>query len=190
MREAQNSDRKTVIEILARSFTDNKSVNYIIGEDRRRTKKLNALMSYSFDFCKRNGEIFLSEEDRGCALIVLPDKKKTNALSIFQDFRLVFSCIGLKNLSKTIKRESIIKSHHPDSKLYYLWYIGVDPSAQGSGVGTQLLKELVNRGSLLDRTVCLETSTQRNLPWYEKNGFVTYKTIDMGYPLYFMKYLR
>ncbi|MBZ4188948.1 GNAT family N-acetyltransferase [Niabella beijingensis] len=190
MREAQNTDKSSVVEILARSFATNKSVNYIIGDGKKRTRRLNALMAYSYDFCKRNGEVFLSEDGSGCALIVMPDEKRTTLLSIFQDLRLVFTCIGLKNLSKAIKRESIIKRHHPNSKLYYLWYIGVDPLAQGNGIGTVLLSELIQRGQALGRTICLETSTEINLPWYKENGFATYKTIDLGYPLYFLKHQR
>lgn len=188
MREAETKDKATIVEILSKSFEKNQSVNFIIRGDKKRDKRIKSLMSYSFNYCKRNGEVFVSEDGQGCALIVFPDKKKFSFSGVLQDLLLVFKSIGFKNLKKTMKRESLIRKNQPDSQLYYLWYIGVAPLAQGKGIGSRLLRELIQKGSMMKRTICLETSTLKNLPWYEKNGFVTYKTLDMGYPLYFMKY--
>ncbi|MBO9619915.1 MAG: GNAT family N-acetyltransferase [Niabella sp.] len=188
MREAQMKDKDRIVEILTRSFEANRSVNYIIPGDRKREARLKALMAYSFDFCKRNGEVFLTDNEEGCALVVFPEKRKFTVTGVMKDIRLIFTGIGLANLAKTMRRESLIKKHHPGGPIYYLWYIGVAPAAQGKGIGTALLSELAQRGTTLNRTICLETSTKKNLPWYEKNGFSTYKIIEFGFPVYFMRY--
>jgi GNAT superfamily N-acetyltransferase len=187
MVRANLNDRKLVTEILSGSFNDNKSVNYLLPQDSRRHARLQKFMEYSFDVCHRFGDVFLSEDRKGCALILIPDKKKTTIPSILFDLKFIFQAIGLSNVKKAISRESEIKKHHPKEPLYYLWFIGVKENEQSKGIGSKLLSEVIEEGRQQNRTVCLETSTVKNLPWYQKFGFEIYKEIDFGYTLYCMK---
>lgn len=180
-------DKDRIVEILSNSFDDNKSVNYIIQQDTNRKQRIRSLMAYSFDLCHSFGDVFLSEDKKGCALILLPDKKKTTLRSIWLDTKLAVSAIGLANIEKAMKREAAINKIHPDGIIYYLWFIGVDPADQGNGVGSKLLESVIQEGLSQKRAICLETSTIKNLPWYEKHGFKTYRELDFGYRLYCMK---
>lgn len=188
MREARIEDKETIIDILSEAFDANQSVNYIIPQDKYRKRRIKALMSYSYHNCKLFGEVFITQDGKGCSLVLFPDQKRFSIKGTLLDVQLAFRAIGLKNVFKAIKREAVIKKHQPDTKLYYIWFIGVAPAAQGSGIGSRLLSELVQRSTDMKRTICLETSTFKNIPWYEKQGFQIYKQIDFGYSLYFMKY--
>lgn len=184
---AQYKDKQLVVEILAEAFDNNQSINYLIPQDDKREKRIKSLMEYSFDVCYLFGNVLLSEDKKGCALILLPDKKKTNLKSTLLDLKFIFQSIGLSNVKKAISRESEIKKYHPKGPLYYLWFIGVDENEQSKGIGSKLLSEVVEEGRKQNRTVCLETSTVKNLPWYQKFGFEVYKELDFGYKLYCMK---
>ena len=144
-------------------------------------------MEYSFDYCRLFGDVFLTEDRNGCALIIKPDEKKTSLKSILLDVKLALEVVGIGNVKKAMAREAAIKKIHPEGKLYYLWFIGVDPSEQNKGIGSKLLGELINKAKVQNRTICLETSTLKNIPWYEKFGFTIYKELDFGYKLYCMK---
>lgn len=187
MRKAGHIDKELVVTILSNSFDDNKSVNYIIKQDGSRESRLRKLMAYSFDVCKMFGDVLLSDDKKACALIIYPDKKKTSLKSIWLDAKLAFSCIGISNLGKAMKREAAIKKQHPQKPFTYLWFIGVKPMEQNRGSGSQLLKDLLAQSHDDARIVCLETSTERNLPWYKKHGFEIYSELDFGYKLYCMK---
>ena len=189
MVRANLNDKKLVTAILSGSFNNNKSVNYLLPQDGRRSERLQKFMEYSFDVCHHFGDVFLSDDRKGCALILLPDKKKTTIQSILFDVKFIFQSIGLSNVKKAISRESEIKKHQPKGPLYYLWFIGVDNTEQNKGVGSKLLTEVIAEGHRQNRTVCLETSTVKNLPWYKKFGFEIYKELDFGYTLYCMKLL-
>ena len=184
MIRAEYKDRKLVTDILTNSFADNKSVNYIIKQDKNKTEHLKKLMNYSFDVCYSFGEVFLSNDKKGCALILFPDKKKS---TIWLDIKLIFSCIGLSNIRKAMLRESKIKKLQPNQLMYYLWFIGVDPVAQNEGTGTALMNEIIRESELLQRPIFLETSTLKNIPWYKKFGFKIYNKLDLKYKLFFMK---
>lgn len=187
MMRATFNDRELVTGILIRSFVDNKSVNYIIKQDKKSEQRLKYLMEYSFDICNFFGDVFISDDRKACALIVKPERKKATVKAILLDIKMALSVIGLSSIKKAISRESAIKKIHPAVPLYYLWFIGVEPSQQGNGIGSKLLDEIIQKGLSEHRTICLETSTIRNIPWYEKHGFKTYRELDFGYKLYCMK---
>ena len=187
MRRADYSDKNLIVNILAKSFDNNKSVNYIVKQDKKRAVRMRELMEYSFDVCYLFGDIFLTDDRKGCALIVMPDKKKTTFKSIMLDAKLALSVIGLSNIKKAMNRESRINKLHPEEPFYYLWFIGVDPAEQNNGIGTKLLKHLINEAKSKQKPVYLETSTLKNIPWYEKFGFTVYDKLDFGYELFCMK---
>ena len=118
---------------------------------------------------------------------MLRDTTVCKEKSILLDAKLAFSCVGLANLNKALARESKIKKLHPNELFYYLWFIGVDPSEQNKGIGTVLLKDVINESVALKRPIYLETSTLKNIPWYEKFGFSVYRKLDVGYELFCMK---
>lgn len=187
MMRATLNDRQLVADILVRSFVNNKSVNYIIKQDEKREQRIKHLMEYSFDICNLFGDVFISDDRNGCALIVMPDRKKVTIKSLLLDIKMALSVIGLSNINKAVSRESAIKKIHPPAPLYYLWFIGVEPSLQGNGIGSKLLNEIIQKGLSENRTICLETSTLKNIPWYEKHGFKIYRELDFGYKLFCMK---
>ena len=187
MMRATLNDKELVADILTRSFVDNKSVNYIIKQDEKKEQRLKRMMEYSFDICNLFGDVFISDDRKACALVVIPDRKKVTLKTILLDAKMALSVTGLLNIKKAISRESAIQKIHPDVPLYYLWFIGVEPSQQGHGTGSKLLNEIIQKGLSENRTICLETSTTKNIPWYEKHGFKIYRELDFGYKLYCMK---
>jgi ribosomal protein S18 acetylase RimI-like enzyme len=187
MRRATELDRDLVIEILAESFDDNRSVNYIVKPDKNRQQRIKALMSYSFDMCSLFGEVYINEEKTGCALILYPHKKKTTLKALWLDLKLVVNSIGISRAGKAMSRESQIKGRYPKEPFYYLWFIGVNKSAQHQGEGSKLLSEVIKDAEKQSLPILLETSTLKNIPWYNRFNFETYDEIEFTYPLFMLK---
>ena len=187
MTKAKNPNKNLVVNILVDSFMDNASVNYIIKQDSKRLQRIRKLMEYSYDICNLFGEILLTDDKKTCALIIFPYKKRTTLKSITADIKLIAGSTGLLNAKKAMYREAAIKKIHPQQPFTYLWFIGVSPSEQNKGRGTVLLEKILEKSKAEGRPVILETSTERNLPWYLKHGFTIYKELDFGYRLFCMK---
>jgi len=185
---AKKQDRQRVVDILSESFKENKSINYIIKKNKT-DRRIKSLMEYAFQVCFLYGKVFLSENGSGCALVLLPDKKKNNLQSMLLDLKLITRCVGIRNIKKVLYREKKIRTLQAEDKekIYYLWFIGVSTAQQNKGVGSSLLRDIIEDGKRMRRTIFLETSTSRNVPWYEKNGFVQYADLDFGYKLYLLK---
>ena len=60
---------------------------------------------------------------------------------------------------------------HPGQPYWYLEVVGVDPAAQGRGVGTRLLEPVLAQAEEVGQLCYLETMTERNVGWYRSLGF-------------------
>ncbi len=186
MRIGTKDDLAICLSCLVNSFLDNKSVSYILPLNNKR-KKLEELIRYSFHYCLKFGQVFITDDNTACALVLYPEKKVTTLETLAWDVRFsLFGC-GVKNISKAIDREKRIKQRHPTSPFAHLWFIGTHPSKQATGKGTQLLNEVTAHCHAQNREVYLETSTIRNIAWYKNNGYVLFDELELSYKLYFFK---
>jgi GNAT superfamily N-acetyltransferase len=60
---------------------------------------------------------------------------------------------------------------HPERPHWYLSGIGTDPPLQGTGVGGALLRSRLARCDAAGLPAYLESSKERNVPFYERHGF-------------------
>ena len=187
MNRADRKHKNLVIEMLTDSFDENKSVNYVVKPGTNRRDRIKNLMSYSFEVCNKFGDVWISDDLNTCALVLLPDRKKFTISGVYWDLKLALSVIGLGRIGKVMGRESKIKARHPMLPFAYLWFIGVKRSFQNQGIGTKLLHEILEIYRAANRPIYLETSVDRNLPWYTKNGFELFESLELSYPLYFLR---
>lgn len=187
MIKATLNDEAIIVNILTQSFEVNQSVKYIIRQDKLKAKRLKLLIKYSFKVCLLNGEAYLSNDKVACALCLFPGKKNNKFKKLILDLGLIINVTGLGKLSKVLKKETAIEKAMPHLPLYHIWYIGVEPVSQGKGHGSKLLQDILDRASELNRTAVLETSTERNLPWYKKFGFKIYNQLEFDYTLYLLQ---
>lgn len=186
MKKANYSDKHLVADLLTRSFDSNPSVNYIIKQDNKRTERIYKLMEYSFEICYSFGGIYLSADNKACALTLLPDSKKITFKTLWLDVQLAFSVIGLGRIRKILAREKEITKVYPKEQIYYLWFLGVEPGYQRKGIGSALLQEIIEESRLLRRPVYLETSLPENVLFYEKYNFTVYQQLTFNQVLYCM----
>jgi ribosomal protein S18 acetylase RimI-like enzyme len=141
-------------------------------------------MEYSFNICNAFGEVWISEDNQACALILFPDKKRTSFRTLLWDLKLALSVIGIDRVNAVLKRESMIKSNHPKSLIAYLWFIGVNPKLQSKGIGSSFIREVIAECERKKRPIYLETSMERNIPFYKKFGFEIFQSLNLSYTLY------
>jgi GNAT superfamily N-acetyltransferase len=75
--------------------------------------------------------------------------------------------------------ESMDQSH-PEEPHWYLPLVGVEPNAQGRGLGGALMRHAVARCDRDGAVAYLESSNPRNLPLYERHGFEVMGEIQVG----------
>ncbi|MEP6738177.1 MAG: N-acetyltransferase [Chryseolinea sp.] len=187
MRKASSTDRKLIVYILSDSFDANSSVNYVVKQDSHRSDRIRGLMEYSFDICRKYRDVWTSEDKSACALILLPDKKQFSFASTWWYIKLATTVIGISRINQVLNRESMITTFHSKSPFAYLWFIGIKESNQNKGVCSSLPSDIIRAYDMERRPIYLETSVDRNLPWYLKHRFEIFETIELGYPLTFLR---
>jgi ribosomal protein S18 acetylase RimI-like enzyme len=73
-----------------------------------------------------------------------------------------------------------MEQSHPEEPHWYLPVIGVDPNAQGSGLGGALMRHAVTRCDQEGALAYLESSNPRNISLYERHGFERMGEIQVG----------
>ena len=157
--------KKQVLDILYDSFYNNGSVNFVVKQDSKKDQRIKTLLEYSYYKGERFGEIFLSEDETTAAIIIDPKKDKFS----FWELKLIFQVIGLRGLSKVLKREKNLKKFKPKHDFNYLWYVGVKAAYQGQGRGSKLIQQIMEEPN--GKALHLQTSNPRNFPLYERLGF-------------------
>ena len=64
-----------------------------------------------------------------------------------------------------------LHARHTSAPHWYLGYLGARHDHQGQGLGSQLLREVLAGADADGIPAYLESSNERNLPLYERNGF-------------------
>jgi ribosomal protein S18 acetylase RimI-like enzyme len=71
-------------------------------------------------------------------------------------------------------------AYHPAEPCWYLPLIGVDPTCQGRGCGSALLRYGLERCDCDAVAAYLESSNPRNVPLYQRHGFEIIGNIQAG----------
>lgn len=180
MIQAKKRSCTLITNLLVSSFASNKSVLAMTGGSRQ---KIRHLMRYCFEKCFSSGKVFHSPDLQCVALVLFPDKACFSLLDIGYVFDM-----GVRLALQAMRREKKVKALQPSPPLYYLWFIGVKPDAQGKGKGSAMMQYLLEDAKKEGRTLVLETSTERNFSFYEGMGFKKYNSLEQpGYVLHFYK---
>jgi GNAT superfamily N-acetyltransferase len=69
---------------------------------------------------------------------------------------------------------------HPEERHWYLPMVGVEPNAQGKGLGGALMRHAIARSDKDGVLAYLESSNPKNISLYERHGFEVMGEIQVG----------
>lgn len=72
---------------------------------------------------------------------------------------------------RALRDDLAMRAAHVTHPHMYLWFLAVDPAAQGRGIGAALLAELHGRSAELAVPTFLETGSEANVGFYERLGY-------------------
>ena len=155
---------------LARAFDDDPLTTWLFPDDAARRRKLpsffRALLRASLPF----GEVYATDDTR-CAAIWNPPG--TFPMDRFTDARLGLNTARLVGLRIATRARGLlyVEGHHPKERHWYLQMLGTDPEHQGRGAGSAILGPILERCDRERERVYLESSKERNIPFYARYGF-------------------
>jgi ribosomal protein S18 acetylase RimI-like enzyme len=69
---------------------------------------------------------------------------------------------------------------HPTEEHYYLFFVGARPGFQGRGLGSALLREVLDRSDATGIPAYLEATAEDNRRLYERHGFLARDPITVA----------
>ena len=82
-----------VLEILFESFYNNPATIGVVKPDSKKDARFKLLLEYSYYLCEKFGEIYLSDNNKACALLLHSEKKRITFGLIYWYFILAFKVI-------------------------------------------------------------------------------------------------
>ena len=160
---------------MSASFADDAGGAYLWPD---RAERLDALRWYYGVLVPRMGfaygRVYTAADGSGQSVWLGPGRGvglvpslRAGALEIPRRWGLA-TTLRAKRLSDTI--EALRADSAPPGH-WYLLLLGVEPGAQGTGLGGRLMAPMLREADEVGRAVYLETSTASNLPFYERHGF-------------------
>lgn len=126
--------------------------------------------------CFLHGTADVSADLNG-ATLWLPPGVAPEGDSLEKMFRETADPTRLDDLLVTFER---MEQSHPREPHWYLPQIGVDPSAQGKGIGAALMRHGLARCDRDQALAYLEASKPSNIPFYQGHGFEVTAEIQVG----------
>ena len=191
MIKATYADKDYVVDILHSAFepiTSPNSINFIVKQDQKRSKRIRVLMEFLFEDSMASGEVLLSSNRNACILVKYPHMEKMSWNWLTWQFKLAFQVIGFNNIFKILKRLAEIKKHHIKEPYIHPVIMGAKSDVNGRGIGVRLIRQLIDHYPDNKLPIIIETTTDENLRIYNRFGFEVFKKIETkDFPLYFLR---
>lgn len=181
-RPATKQDLRGMGEALADAFHDDPVMAYVFGDDEaHRDRWLRPFFHHEGARHLRERHVFTTDDHAGASYWDPPGRWQTGV----RDY-LGIAVPMLMGVNRRIPRalrglgrvEAAHKRQPADH--YYLAVLGTRTSAQGTGVGSALMApvlEICDRDSI---GAYLESSKERNVPFYRRHGFQVVEEIEFG----------
>ena len=172
VRKARAADLPALTATLARAFDDDPLMNWMCAQDARRARRIYDAMDLSLrDLSFRHGEVYTTDGIHGGALWAPPGKWKMGLLQQILLTPKMARITTWKRLAPVMGGINAVEKKHPHEPHFYLFVLGTDTEHQGKGVGTRLMAPVLEQCDRDGVPAYLESSKERNVPLYERNGF-------------------
>lgn len=178
VRRARPEEAPAVARTIARAFFEDPAYIAMFPDAatrvERTTKFLETMLRVVYF---PHDEVWVTDNLRACATWTPPGKWHVGLL---QQLRLVRvaplfgtrSVLGLRMLAR-------LENKHPRTPHHYLAFLGVDPDAQGRGLGSAVLRPVLERCDAAHGDAYLESTNPKNHAFYRRQGFVIGETVDL-----------
>ena len=169
-------ERDPLMDILALAFATDPAVRYMFPKADVFLRSFNRLATAMAGSALAAGTAYIADDGAAAALWLAPGAEADGeAIGA-----LVGETVSEDRLETLSQVGELMGQFHPAEPHWYLSMIGVDPSRQGQGLGSALLKAGLQRCDADGLPAYLESSSPKNVPLYERHGFEVIGLIKPG----------
>lgn len=174
VRPAAADDLEAASEALALAFADDPAWSHLLPGSDSAARAERLLTYFTADIANLVPEyrtVWVTEDGSGAAVWAPPAKWRVPTLRTMRPTRQMAAAFG-RHLPRALWTQLRFERLHPRSpRHWYLQYLGVEPRRQGRGLGGALMRPVLELCDRERTPAHLESSSERNRPLYERNGF-------------------
>ena len=173
VRRARPDDVASLVEVLAQAFDDDPVPQWLFRGDRRRRRGLRRFFGIQVrHMVNATGDVWTTEDRVGAAMWAPPDASRPGWGDLARLLPVVPYLTGLgRDGPEAVRLLTAVDGARPRQRHWYLATIGTAPDQQRTGVGSALMRAVLDRVDQEALPVYLESSKESNLPFYGAHGF-------------------
>jgi ribosomal protein S18 acetylase RimI-like enzyme len=185
VRKATLADAPRLALALASAFQDDPVITWVFPDEQRRRAVLPAFMEFRLRrLAFPHDQVWMTGDGAAAAAWFPPPGRGQE--SRWRRLRLLPPLVGFLGLrtASVLGGLNRMEERHPhDPPHWYLFILGAEQAAQGQGLGSALLADVLARVDADGMPAYLESSNERNLALYGRQGFeVTSEVVIPGGP--------
>jgi ribosomal protein S18 acetylase RimI-like enzyme len=187
VRKATPADLPALAGALSRAFDDDPVMEWLFPDPRKRPRWTRAFFGVRVRQLLRQEEIWTTGDCAGAAVWAQPERWELSLGETLDMMARIGRGVGRRTV-RGLRGLSLVEKHHPHEPHWYLAVLGVDPPAQGQGLGSALMAPVLQACDEDGVAAYLESSKERNVAFYSRHGFRVTEEVRMpkGPPLWLM----
>jgi ribosomal protein S18 acetylase RimI-like enzyme len=171
VRRAVAADIDAMADQLAKTFWDDPVASHLMRNPARREAGLRAYFRTQMkaDYIPFGG-CYTTEGYTGSAIWAPAGKPLLTGATGLLTMLPVLPYVA-RNLATTVRMLALIEGKHPHEPHWYLASLGTAVDRQGQGVGSALMRPVLDHCDAEGLPAYLESSKERNVPFYRRHGF-------------------
>jgi GNAT superfamily N-acetyltransferase len=168
VRIATREDVPASVTTLARAFADYPFTRHVVAADDHRERVRRFQELFLTRVAMEYGHVWVTDDCRAVAAWTSPERDPEPA---FAEVGPLAAALAGDRIAAYESAERALAPHRPSGPVWFLATVGVDPRAQGTGLGTAVLRPGLEAAARAGLPAFLETSDARNVRFYERLGF-------------------
>ncbi len=171
VRLATTDDVAAISKSLARAFEDDPVWEFLVPDPATRVRRCEVIFATMLRVQHVPHAACYTEPGlAGAAIWDPPGKWRMTPAQLLRG-TVGFARGFRAGMPKALRTLSAVERQHPRTPHYYLAILGTDPEHQGKGIGSSLLRPVLDRCDDAGHGAYLESSKEANIPFYRRHGF-------------------
>ena len=116
------------------------------------------------------GHVYTTDSVAGGALWMPPGEAHSSTAETLRMIPELARVTG-RGIVRAMRGLSLMDAAHPHEDHWYLWFVGVAPQWRGAGLGSALMRPILDRADAERMPAYLEATSPLNRRLYERHGF-------------------
>jgi GNAT superfamily N-acetyltransferase len=177
VRLAGREDFPAMARVLAQAFHEDPLTVWLYPRVRSRDRHVERSFRVSLARLAPQNHLYTTADHAGGALWAVPGQWREDLRQTVSSLKLLPPL--LPRLVRTMRAMTRIEVAHPVEAHYYLSVLGTAPDRRREGLGSALIRPVLQRCDAERIPAYLETATEENVGFYARHGFGVLRRLDL-----------